>query len=433
MSNIIVAPQGQLSVVAQRAMQARGKEADNFGANAGGGYGVVTYKGKVWRLKKGATDIQLLRPDDGTPQAVFDVVIVDSAKFNSKTFYPTGFVEGSNQSPFCWSSNGVTPHSNVPANQRQHSVCATCPMNQVGSKVGEDGKKSRACRNRRRTAVLPAADLENETFGGPMMLGIPAASLGPMGEYAMKLKAVGAVSWAVVTRLGFDLSVAYPKITFAGVRTLNDQEVERVLAWQQDPVIERLLDEDVQPDEKDEPAGQLAPHVDPVAAAFGQPQPVAMHGQAIGASTGVAPAAAPPAGAAPVQSAVVQAPAPAPVVATPAGMNDADMAQFLAWRAAQAGTVAATVHAQPASAYVAPGPTAGAVATLPAQQTVTPSLVTPQVRNVIPLQQPAQAAPQLAAQAAPAAAAPETDVHAGAAPAGFEAALANLLGPAVKA
>ena len=54
-----------------------------------------------------------------------EVVILRGAKTQSKSFYG-GFTPGSDKPPICWSSNSLTPDHDVPTDQIQNSVCATC-------------------------------------------------------------------------------------------------------------------------------------------------------------------------------------------------------------------------------------------------------------------------------------------------------------------
>jgi len=68
-----------------------------------------------------------------------------------------------------------------------------------------------------------------------------------------------------VTRLSFDLAVAYPKLQFEFVSPVNDQEYDRILGLAQSPFVAGML---------------KAPDFDNVASAVNAPQPVAGQRQA---------------------------------------------------------------------------------------------------------------------------------------------------------
>jgi len=82
------------------------------------------------------------------------VVILKAQKELSRTYYATGYVEGVNNPPDCWSSDGVRPDETVanPVNP----VCATCPCDAWGSGATPAAPKAKACQQRRRT-VNPVA------------------------------------------------------------------------------------------------------------------------------------------------------------------------------------------------------------------------------------------------------------------------------------
>jgi len=163
-----------------------------LGANIGASFGVIGFKGKVWSIKKSGAVTPLMRADGSGPMAHIDVVIVMAAKPVSKIFYPGGYKDGDNSPPDCWSVNGATPD---PASKKISPTCAGCPNNAWGSRTTEAGKPGKACSDSKRLAVVPApmmmpdgalapaSNMRNETFGGPMLARIPAASLQGMMQY----------------------------------------------------------------------------------------------------------------------------------------------------------------------------------------------------------------------------------------------------------
>lgn len=190
-------------------------------ANLSTPFSVVSIKGKVWRIKhrgietilqtSAGTDHQG-RPLPVAPVQTIDVIVVGLASGVSKTFYPGQYVEGSMEKPDCMSANGVTPDVGVPNRQSTH--CASCPQNQWGSRTTAQGKRAKACQDARRLAIVPAGDELNEAFGGPMLFRIPAMSLVALDKYCRDLERMNVDISQVITRLGFQASMAYPSITF---------------------------------------------------------------------------------------------------------------------------------------------------------------------------------------------------------------------------
>jgi hypothetical protein len=215
----------------------------------GQSFGILTFRGKVWRIKFRGVETPLLMPPrvpggpQDTPQPNIDVVIVHASPAISKIWYNGGYQEGDKEAPDCFSVNGVSPDPASP--DRQAELCATCPKNVWGSKTTEAGKPGKACQDSKRLVVVPAGDLQNEMFGGPMLLRVPPASLQDMGQYNDMLGQMGHRFYTVRTQLGFDHQVAYPKLTWAPIASLSDSEAQVVVALQEDPRTKRILSEAV--------------------------------------------------------------------------------------------------------------------------------------------------------------------------------------------
>lgn len=214
---------------------------DELGAGVSSSYGVIGYKGKVWSLRYQTTDEVLMREDGDGPRNSIEVVIVKASPAISKIFYKSGYVEGSNAAPDCWSANGVTPDGSV--QNKVHSTCADCPVNAWGSRVTEAGKQGKACADSRRIAVVPVGDIDNERFGGPMLLRIPAASLKDLKAYGDLLNSYQYPYYAAATRISFDAKEAYPKFVFSAVRPLNDAEALKIKTLRDDKRVGTVLAE----------------------------------------------------------------------------------------------------------------------------------------------------------------------------------------------
>lgn len=188
----------------------------------GGGSGVamkrISIKGGVFRLVAGGKEVASI--DDRH----LDVVIVNAAPKVSRTYYAGQYSEGEAKGPDCWSADGDKPDASIES--PQSPSCANCPQNISGSGQGT----SRACRFSQRLAVVLANDIEG---GDVMQLTLAATSIfgkelsddkRPLQAYARYLAAQNISPEMVVTRMRFDTKAAVPKLFFAPVRWLADDE-----------------------------------------------------------------------------------------------------------------------------------------------------------------------------------------------------------------
>lgn len=241
-----------------------GMKTDNdLAAGVQAGFGLIGYKGKVWSIRYRGDEQQLLRDDGDGPRNSIEVVILKGATYISKIWYEKGYVEGSTAAPDCFSPNGVVPDPQ--STKRQSNACANCPQNVWGSKITEAGKKGKSCSDSKRLAVVPVGDIANETFGGPMLLRVPAASLQDLATFGNKMQNLGYPYFAIATRIAFDANEAYPKFIFSAIRPLTDEEADQVLALQPTQEVARVLAEGTEHQTADAPVTS-----DDVANAFEQ-------------------------------------------------------------------------------------------------------------------------------------------------------------------
>lgn len=338
------------------------------------GFAVISYKGRNFHIKyRGEEELVTdpMRPD--VPSAYLTTVIIGAAGSISKQYYINQYTEGNSSAPDCYSIDGVKPEDNSP--QKQANICATCPQNQWGSRITADGRRAKRCQDARRIAVVPAGDIMNEAFDGPMLLRIPPMSLNNLALYGAGLARRGVPLEAVVTRISFDYSVAYPQLTFTPERLLTNEEAMLVVGANNDgmlshPALDRILYASVAelgPD-ADEPQEQPSPPQQP------PPQPEPQPSPAQPPAEPVQPPPAQPAAttqAAPSPTAPPAAPAVVPAApATPRRRT-----------AAFAGAVPVAVapSAQTPQAAPVPNGSAGAVTVAPAnmQQAIDDLLTSP--------------------------------------------------------
>lgn len=263
---------------------------------------VIGYKGRNWRIKHRGEE-ELVKDGQGVPIPTLPVVIVGISPAISKQFYEKRYSDGDAETPDCFSTDGLVPDAG--AAKPQCASCAACQHQVFGSRITEAGKKAKACQDYRRIAVVPLGDIENEGYGGPMLLRIPPMSLGNLDKYTRDLMRYGAQPFMVGTNLGFDYDVAYPQITFTTSGFVQPAEAAQIIEQLNNPLIARMFNED-----DTRASAPATPAQDDVGAALAGGPPAAF------APAPVQPAApvAPPA---PVQQAAPPPPAPVQAAAPP--------------------------------------------------------------------------------------------------------------------
>jgi hypothetical protein len=221
MSNIIPFESGKLPAYLTKANVAQ-LNAD-LTSHAGGGFPVISIKGKVFAVVRDGERKVLPNPKDpDSPATAIDVVILKANKGTSKVFYAKGYSEGSDGvKPDCFSNEGIKPDASIEAPQSKS--CATCKWNQWGSKIGENGSKGKACQDSVRMAVA-TPNLVND----PYLLRVPPASIRALGEYGQMLAKRGVAYSMVVTKIGFDMEAPTPKLTFKPVGMIDEETFNQV-------------------------------------------------------------------------------------------------------------------------------------------------------------------------------------------------------------
>ena len=262
----------------------------------------ITFKGKTWGIRYRAVTQQLLARDQSGQVLgsipTIDVVIIKSATAISKTFYLEKYKDGDFAAPDCWSTNGVKP--DIAAPKKQNETCRGCKWDAFGSRTMDDGRKGKACSDNKRVAVVPAADLKNEAYGGPMLLKLPPSSFAGLSELEAQLHMQGYRYDGLIMRLSFDYEAAFPKIIFTPIGVLNDHQAQEIVALQDNETVERILSEELvevsadpnQPTAESNVVPLQRPEVQPVAP---QHHPGVMAGGAMGSATAFNPSPPPPA------------------------------------------------------------------------------------------------------------------------------------------
>ena len=206
--------------------------------SGGGGYPTVSIKGKVFTLKRG-DEKTLITDSNDEPARSLEVVILKAGPAGdklSKVYYASGYTEGSDAKPLCYSNDGIAPGVN--ATEPQSKSCATCPKNVWGSHVSEDGKKNKACSDSKRLAIAPAGQVND-----PMLMRVPAASLKALTAFGQQLAKRGVPYQAVVAKIGFDYSVAHPALTFKPVGFVDESTLSEIKEVVDSDLVKRICGE----------------------------------------------------------------------------------------------------------------------------------------------------------------------------------------------
>lgn len=247
--------------------------ADDLTSGVGQGYPVISIKGKVFHLIKGEERTLITKPGEDEPAGSIEVIILRANPNLSKVYYSTGYVEGSDSKPDCYSNDGKVPAAD--AEEAQSKTCATCPHNQWGSKITENGAKGKACSDSRRVAIAMPGHL-NE----PMLLRVPAASLKTLAQFGDTLKKRGVPNYnVVITKIGFDYTVAHPALTFKPVGFVDEATANEAANMTADEVVAQIIG--TVPTARAVEAGEEKPETEAKPEAEAKPAPKATKSKAL--------------------------------------------------------------------------------------------------------------------------------------------------------
>ena len=202
----------------------------------------LSLEGKVWTIVKDGERIPLMRTNadgDREPVSILKVILLDRNKKRGRTYYTGTYDPAKVGKPACSSEDGVTGDDGGEMTDVQGwtGKCADCPLAAKGSVV-RDGKSLVACSQHRIVALIPSFDLNFE----PLRLKLAITSLwdqkNPENEaqgwyafdnYTDWLIAKGVKhTAALVTKMKFDSSTAYPKVLFAADGWLDADQQKQI-------------------------------------------------------------------------------------------------------------------------------------------------------------------------------------------------------------
>jgi hypothetical protein len=194
----------------------------------------LSIKGSVFRKYAGGKEIGAIE------DRFMNVIIVKMAHKASRMFYDKGYKEGEKVSPACWSSDSEKPDAEVKTPAA--ASCVSCPNSAKGS--GDNGVGAK-CKLSWRTAVV----LPNDPAGDVMQLVLPATSAfgkedngrWPFRPYIQHLASHNVSAGRVITKMAFDTKAPTPKVLFAPVGAVPDEDLEIIARQAKSPAAEAAV------------------------------------------------------------------------------------------------------------------------------------------------------------------------------------------------
>ncbi len=203
------------------------------GLTTGSSFPKISIKASRFRIVKDGTETPL-------PVLSLPTVIVGGNPRVSKAFYAEEY-DGNTEAkaPDCSSLDGVRP--NPDAKSPQAALCATCPKNAWGSKIGKQGQNLKACSDKKRLAVAAADDPSGDFY----LLEVTPAAFKDFATYIKNLQMKGIALETVITNVSFDATASFPKLTFGFGGFLSEEAQEAIDARLDDPIIQEITGEAV--------------------------------------------------------------------------------------------------------------------------------------------------------------------------------------------
>lgn len=201
------------------------------GLTTGSTFPKISIKASRFRIVKDGTETPL-------PTLTLPTVVVGGNPRVSKSFYTVEYDGNAEPSaPDCYSLDGIRPAAD--ASNKQASLCATCPKNAWGSKIGKQGQNLKACADKKRLAVAAADDPEGDLY----LLEVTPAAFKDFASYIKQLQMRGIALETVITNISFDSTASFPKLTFGFGGFLSAEQQEAIDAQLDNPIIQEITGE----------------------------------------------------------------------------------------------------------------------------------------------------------------------------------------------
>jgi hypothetical protein len=205
-------------------------------ALAGGGASKrISLRGSKFRMVVNGEEILTSKNE------AMNVVIVNAAKHISRQFYAKAYNSSEEATaPDCWSNDGVTPDASI--KEAQHHNCTDCPQNIKGSGQGD----SRACRHRRKLAVVLADDVGGDVYqlelASKSIFGKGELNTMPFEQFAKYVGSQGYNLNTLVTEMRFDEKSDVAKVYFRPIKFLSKEEWEIAKKQGETPAAKRAIE-----------------------------------------------------------------------------------------------------------------------------------------------------------------------------------------------
>lgn len=194
----------------------------------------ISIRGKAFRKVVGGKEVSVAESN------YMDVIIVKMSHTASRTFYAQAYKDGEKISPTCWSSDSRTPDADV-----QHPQAKTCESCRFSAKNSGANGTGTACRLSWRLAVV----LPTDPNGDVMQLVLPATSCFgaeetgkyPFRPYIQMLANNNISAGRVITRMQFDPKTSTPKVLFAPVGVVNQDDLAIIQRQAKAPAAESAV------------------------------------------------------------------------------------------------------------------------------------------------------------------------------------------------
>lgn len=196
----------------------------NEAANDGHAY---QYQPPRYRVVSLTRQFQNVNDDTDLLSTMAGIVLISRI---TRAYWPASDSNGKGKSgpPICSSMGGVNGTWRNEDGTQRTIPCASCPYNQWGSEVKENGARGRGkgCKEMRRFAILL------DGYAAPVLLTIPPTSCKPFDQYASALANRKLAYFAVRTHIALEKAsnadgISYAVATFQSLGPLAHEE----LAW----------------------------------------------------------------------------------------------------------------------------------------------------------------------------------------------------------
>ena len=185
------------------------------GINSGIAIPRISIKGSRFRVIEDGAELVLNTLE-------MDAIIVGANPQLSKTWYEKKWnPDDEPAAPDCFSHNGIRP--DVESTKPQATACVSCPHNQWGSRLADNGQKLKACADAKRLALVSSSDPSGTVY----LLSVTPAALKGLNQYHREIAQKGIPAGVVITKIGFDTTASFPKLTFrfGGFIPQHEQEI----------------------------------------------------------------------------------------------------------------------------------------------------------------------------------------------------------------